>query len=59
MTTILIPNLNKKKPRLDRHRAAVFFKLKFQLIPAVESNQQAQNKDEQVDVGQVHRQSGG
>jgi hypothetical protein len=58
MTTILIPNLN-QKPRPDVDRAAVFFKLKFQLIPPVESNQQAQNENEQVDVGQVHRQSSG
>ena len=59
MTTILVANLN-QKPRPDVYRAAVFFKLKFQLlIAAADSNQQAQNKDEQVDVGQVHRQSGG
>lgn len=58
MTTILVVNFN-QKPRLDVDRDAVFFKLKFQLIAAVESNQQAQNENEQVDVGQVHRQSGG
>ena len=59
MTTILIPNLN-QKPRPDVDRAAVVFKLNFQcLIAAVESNHQAQDEDEQVDVGQVHRQSGG
>ena len=55
---ILISNVN-QKPRPDVDRAAVFFKLKFQLIPTVESNQQAQNENEQVDVGQVHRQSSG
>jgi hypothetical protein len=58
MTTILIANLN-QKPRPDVDRAAVFSKLKFQLIPAGGSNQQAQNENEQVDVGQVHRQSSG
>lgn len=49
-----------KKPQPDVDRAAVVFKLNLQgLIAAVESNHQAQNEDEQVDVGQVHRQSGG
>jgi hypothetical protein len=49
-----------KKPQPDVARAAVVFKLNFQgLIAAVESNQQAQNEDEQVDVSQVHRQCGG
>ncbi len=58
---ILVPKLNKtQKPQPDIDRAAVFFKLKFQLlIAAVDSNQQAENENEQVDVGQVHRQSSG
>ena len=48
-----------KQPQPDVDRAAVLFKLNLQgLIATVESNHQAQNKDEQVDVGQVHRQSG-